>query len=87
MTLKALQKYEWIYYPLSVTNYPQRKRDRLHSGMSTMNILHAYRHWEDDLWISSKVSDVAVEWDTLLCGTSLAHSQGHAQDGISTEFS
>lgn len=52
-----------------------------------MNILHAYRHWEDDLWISSKVSDVAVEWDTLLCSTSLAHSQGHTQDGISTEFS
>lgn len=55
-----------------------------YTDMSTM---HAYRHWEDDLWISSKVSNVAVEWDALLCSTSLAHSQGHTQDGICTKFS
>lgn len=63
------------------------RADDIHTGMSTMKSIHAYRHWEDDFWISSKVSDVAIEWDALLCSTSLAHSQGHTQDGISAEFS
>lgn len=45
------------------------------------------RHREDDIGVASQVSNVAVERNALLCCTSLAHSQGDAQDGISTKLS
>ncbi len=48
---------------------------------------HAHRDREDDLRVASQVSDVAVKGNALLCCTSLAHSQGDAQDGISTKLS
>lgn len=76
-----------IKYDRDFNKLSQREGDRLHSVMTTMNTFYAYRHWEDDLWVSSKVGNVAVEWDALLRSTSLAHSQGHTQDGISTKFS
>lgn len=43
-------------------------------------------NWQDDLSIASQVGDVAVEGHPLLHGTSLADSQGHAQDGICTKL-
>ena len=48
---------------------------------------HAHRDREDDFRVASEVSNVAVEGNALLCCTSLAHSQGDTQDGISTELS
>lgn len=47
----------------------------------------AYRNRENDFMVASQISNVAVEGDALLCCTGLAHSQGHAQDGVSTKFS
>lgn len=47
----------------------------------------AYRNRENDFRVASQISNVAVEGDALFCCTSLAHSQGHAQDGVSTKFS
>lgn len=47
----------------------------------------AYRNRENDFLVASQISNVAVEGDALLCCTSLAHSQGHAQDGVGTELS
>lgn len=41
-----------------------------------------YRNWEDEVWVPSKICNVSVEWDPLLGCSSLAHSQGYAQDGI-----
>lgn len=46
----------------------------------------AYRDRKDDLRVASQVGDVAVERDALLCCAGLAHSQGDAQDGISTKL-
>lgn len=46
----------------------------------------AYRDREDDFGVASQVGDVAVERNALLCCASLAHSQGDAQDGISTKL-
>lgn len=46
-----------------------------------------YGDREDDFWVASEISYVAVEGNAFLCSTSLAHSQGHAQDGICTELS
>lgn len=48
---------------------------------------HAYWDREDDFRVASQLSDVAVEGYALLCCTSLAHSQGDSQDGISTKLS
>ena len=45
-----------------------------------------HRNWQDDLGIASQVGDVAVEGHPLLHGTSLADSQGHAQDGVCTKL-
>lgn len=47
----------------------------------------AYRNGENDFLVAGQISNVAVEGDALLGCTSLAHSQGHAQDGVSTKFS
>lgn len=44
-------------------------------------------HWQDDLWVACKVSNMSVQRDTFLCSSCLAHRQGHTQDGISTKFS
>lgn len=46
----------------------------------------AYGDGEDDFGVASQVGDVAVEGNALLCCASLAHSQGDAQDGISTKL-
>lgn len=48
---------------------------------------HAYGNRKNDFGVASQISNVAVEGDALLRCTSLAHSQGHAQDGIGTKFS
>lgn len=48
---------------------------------------HAHRDREDDFRVSSQVSNVAEEGNAFLCRTSLAHSQGDTQDGISSELS
>lgn len=47
----------------------------------------AHRDWEDDFGVASEVSNMAIQGNTLLCCTSLAHSQGDAQDSISTKLS
>ena len=41
-----------------------------------------HRDWEDQVWVPSKICNVSVEWDPLLSCSSLAHGQGHSQDGI-----
>lgn len=48
---------------------------------------HSHRDGEDDFRVASQVGDVAVEGNAFLSCTSLAHSQGDAQDGISTKLS
>jgi hypothetical protein len=42
----------------------------------------------EDVWLlcASKIRDVGVEWDTLLCCGSLCNGHGHTQDSISTEL-
>ena len=37
--------------------------------------------------VAGQVGDVAVEGDALLRRPSLAHRQGHAQDGVGAELS
>lgn len=47
---------------------------------------NTYRNRQDDFLVSSKVSNVAVQRDTLLGSSSLAHGQGDAQNGIGTKL-
>lgn len=46
-----------------------------------------YRNWKDNFWVASEVSNVAVQWDALLCCAGLAHSQGDPQNGVGTKLS
>lgn len=45
-----------------------------------------YGDRQDDFGVARQVGDVAVERNTFLCCAGLAHSQGDAQDGISTKL-
>lgn len=45
-----------------------------------------HRHREDQVRVPSKICDVPVERDPLLSCSSLAHSQGHSQDGIGSKL-
>lgn len=47
----------------------------------------SYGDGEDHMFVASQVGDVAVQGNALLCCASLAHSQGDAQDGVSTKLS
>ena len=55
-------------------------RGRGHCGMRRCSCTH--RDGEDQVWVAGEICNVTVEWDPLLGCSGLAHSQGHAQDGI-----
>lgn len=55
--------------------------------MTETNHYHAHRDWKDDFRVASEVSNMAIQGNALLCCTSLAHSQGDTQYGISTKLS
>lgn len=46
----------------------------------------AHRHWQDDLRVSCKVSNVAVQRDPFLCCSSFADSKGDSKDCICSKF-
>ena len=62
--------------------------EKANTPSSAQGRLKAITHWnwQDDLGIASQVGDVAVEGHPLLHSTSLADSQGHAQDGVCTKL-
>ena len=65
--------------------FPQNVRKKNNADFFG-NSKRAYRNWQDDFWVSSEVSDVAVQRHALLCRPGLAHGQRDPQDGVGTEL-
>lgn len=64
---------------------PLKKANTPNSSLGRFQATH--RNWEDDFGIAGQVSNVAVQGHPLLNGPRLAEGQGHAQNGVRTEFS
>ena len=62
-----------------------RRRGRRRAISS--ELAHTHRNRKDNVLVSSKIGNMAVERDAFLCCPGLADGQGHAQDGVRTKLS